>query len=43
MIRRQTLPILLFAGLVSPLLAVDTGWIARLGGKVERDSAGGSL
>ena len=26
--------------LATPLLAVDTGWIARLGGKVERDSAG---
>jgi Leucine-rich repeat (LRR) protein len=26
--------------LATPLLAVDTGWIARLGGKVERDRAG---
>jgi len=26
--------------LATPLLAVDTGWIARLGGKIERDPAG---
>jgi len=26
--------------LATPLLAIDTGWIARLGGKVERDPAG---
>jgi hypothetical protein len=32
--------ILIAASFLSPLLAVDTGWIARLGGKVEIDSAG---
>ena len=32
--------ILILACVVSPLLALDTGWIARLGGKVEHDPAG---
>ena len=36
--RRKT--ILLITFLASPMLAADTGWIERLGGKVERDPAG---
>jgi internalin A len=36
MLNRRMLLVLL----ATPLAAVDTGWIARLGGKVERDSAG---
>jgi Leucine-rich repeat (LRR) protein len=36
MLRRQILLILLS----TPLLAVDTDWITRLGGRVEQDSAG---
>ena len=36
MLRRRLLLILL----ATPLLAIDTGWITKLGGKVERDAAG---
>ena len=34
------LRILIAASFLSPLYAADTNWISRLGGKVERDSAG---
>src|SRR5215831_4834636 len=36
MLKRCLLPILL----ATPLWAIDTGWIAELGGKIERDSGG---
>jgi internalin A len=43
MLKRRIFLVLLATPLLAPLLASDTGdtsWIARLGGKVERDSAG---
>src|SRR5437016_5133658 len=36
MLKRQILVVLL----ASPLLAADTSWITRLGGKIDRDAAG---
>src|SRR5216110_2113103 len=36
MLKRQILVVLL----ASPLLAIDTSWITRLGGKIDRDAAG---
>src|SRR6202171_2281805 len=40
MLKRRILWVLLATPLVAPLLASDTEWIASLGGKFERDSAG---
>ena len=40
MLKRGTFLILLATPLLAPLLAMDTNWIAGLGGKIQRDSAG---
>src|SRR5436309_5995838 len=41
LLKRRLFPVLLAVPLwATPLLSIDTGWIARLGGKIERDPAG---
>jgi Leucine-rich repeat (LRR) protein len=40
MLKRGIFLVLLAGSLLAPLLAIDTGWITSLGGKIERDAAG---